>query len=79
VSVVSGDIVLYGGVELVVVDVSPFDGDSTLDRAVLRPADDPDGDFVPSVHPDELKVIGHIKPYGNWVEEPPGSGNWRQS
>ncbi|MGH9247988.1 MAG: hypothetical protein ACRD0W_00485 [Acidimicrobiales bacterium] len=74
-SVVSGDIVLHVGKEVVVVDLSLFDGDHTLDRAVLRPKDDPDGEFD-FAHPDELQVIGHIQPYGDWTEQPRGSGNW---
>jgi hypothetical protein len=74
---IQGDIVHYGGDEYVVTDVSPFEGDHTLDRVVLRPRGDPAGEFT-FAHPDECQIIDHLKPgeVPGWVER--GPNDWVQ-
>jgi hypothetical protein len=58
---IQGDKVLHEGREKVVTDVSTFESDRSLDRAVLRPADDPDGEFS-FAHPSACQIIGHLQP-----------------
>jgi hypothetical protein len=67
-----GDKVLYNGKEKVVTDVSIFESDDSLSRAVLRPIDDPDGEFT-FAHPSECQIIGHLQPgeVPGWREEGP--------
>lgn len=72
---IQGDKVVHEGREKVVTDVAPFDGDDKLDRVVLRPVDDPDGEFT-YAHPDQARIVGHLQPgeLPGWVER--GPNDW---
>jgi hypothetical protein len=71
-----GDVVAYKSRRWVVVDVSTFEGDASLDRVVLRPEDDPAGELE-AIHPDETEYLDHLSNIPGWVETAPGE--WRKA
>jgi hypothetical protein len=75
-NLVPGDLVRYDGQERVVVDVSPFPDDPTLDRVVLRPANDQAGELT-AAHPDACELIRHLDEIEGWVQVE--RGVWRKT
>lgn len=74
--VVPGDIVHHDGLERVVVDVVTDELGTT---AVLRAADDIEGDDLAAAPVEQLTIVGHVDSVRGWVEDQPGSGVWRRS
>jgi hypothetical protein len=68
---IPGDIVRFGGRELIVVDVTD-DDELGVAIAVLRSDEDLDLLEPLAAVAADLEVIGHLEHLGGWVEDSPG-------